>query len=190
MKDLMLSAFLFCSIILIGCIQPKYGINAYDEQKNSTNYYLISYGGLTIPGKWNRDSREKNTNIYYLISPDSSNRLFITAGTPRRSFLGFSPYSNPYQYIKADILLSKNENLYDDSDRTFDIIQSDSVNNYLITKTVQKVGKQLTTQVIQLEGMKKRKLMQIGIISYKLDSINNPNIWDVSTQTNFIKQVF
>lgn len=181
-------------VLFTGCIQPKYGINAYNEQNNTTNYYLISYGGLVIPGKWNRDARENDAGMYSLIGPDSTNRLFVSVGKPRRSFLGFSPYTESYNYLNSELALSENqlrENdfLVGDTANTFDIIERDSVNNFIISKRVTKRGR-LRNQDITLNGIKKKKLMHFSLVTYTIDSITNPKIWDVTTQKDLLKKVF
>lgn len=181
----------------MSCIQPKYGINAYDAKNNYTRYYLISYGGLIIPGKWNRDDHNKfkSANQYLLVDPDSSNSLYITAGKPARTSLGFSPYTNTFNYLRADLLMSedilKSEHMFYDSTYSFSntIIESDSIRKYLITKYVTK-RRRLTSQAIQLNGFKKNKIFCIGILTTKIDSINNPKIWDIPTQVQLLKRIY
>ncbi len=194
MKFGLLSILLIFNIFLIGCIQPKYGINAYDEKNNITNYYLISYGGLVIPGKWNRDTHEKNSAQYSLIGLDSTNRLFISMGKPQRSFLGFSPYTDSYNYLKSELALWEDQTrqtdfLYGDSTNSFETIERDSVNNFIILKYLTKKGR-LTRQGVSLYGIKKKKLMHLEIVTSKIDSINNPKIWDIITQQAFLKKTF
>lgn len=194
MKYSVFTVLLISTLFLIGCIQPKYGINAYDEKNNITNYYLISYGGLVIPGKWNRDTHEKNSAQYSLIGPDSTNRLFVQVFKPRRSFLGFSPYTDSYNYLKSEISLSQDkgreeDDLLGDSTSTFEIIEKDSINNFIVSRYVRK-RRRLTIQAVILNGIRKKMFMNFSITTSKVDSINNPRIWDVATQKDFLKKVF
>lgn len=122
--------------ILASCITQSTSTivgGEYDAHKNRTDYFVIPYGSVSIPDKWDKVGYNKISHQQYFRSKDS---VLIS--------VAFGPY-NKYEFNTKGIYTGYNfVKAYYAWDSSYfknklgllsEIIEKDSVNNYLIYRT-------------------------------------------------------
>ncbi|WP_447641506.1 MULTISPECIES: hypothetical protein [Chitinophagaceae] len=189
MRRLTYYLFVCISALLVySCVQPKYGIHAYDQQTQSTNYYLVSYGGMTIPGFWFKGMYDKESGVQYFVSADTSRTLAIALIKQKKLANGIDADKTPFQFVKNYPLFQKDTTNAVSTFNT-DIIYSDSLNNYVIRKGILKHAAK-SAEVLYLIGKKKKNGLSIALITPIKDSVPQRKIWNMDIKIDLIQNIY
>ena len=173
---------LLMTIILTNCATQRTSTivgGDYNETKNETDYFVLPYGSVTLPGKWEKTNYNSVSRQQYFTNKDS---VTIAIAFNRYNSYEFNLKGTQtgYDFVKA---------YYDWDSQYFidsyglqrEIIENDSLNNYMIYRIFGEIEKG-DFNTYFLIGEKN------GNIS--LFSITDPDKLTVNEKTDFIKKLF
>jgi len=130
------SIFLILTLLLASCVTQSVSTivgGEYDARKNRTDYFVIPYGSVSIPEKWDKVGYNKVSHQQYFRNKDSV-ILSVAFGLYNKYEFNTKGIYTGYNFVKA----------YYDWDSSYfkekfglssEIIEKDTVNNYLLYRT-------------------------------------------------------
>lgn len=184
MKLLISRLLLFIAIITIftSCATQRVSTlvgGEYNETKNETDYFVLPYGSVTLPGKWNKKDYNSISRQQFFTNQDSV-IIAIAFGQYNNYEFNLDGSLTGYSFIKG---------YYEWDSKYFinilglerESIQNDSVNNYIIYRIFgQKDKGKFDTYF--LIGEKNGNISNF--------SISDNNKWTIDEKIEFLKNLF
>ncbi len=181
MKANVLKIYFFVIVVVCftSCATQKYnntivGVD-YNKKKNITNYFVIPYGNVSLPGKWDKTKYNPKSKQQFFKNKDNISISISFARYDKYEFNANGSLKG-YEFIK---------NFYEWDSKYFvdtyklqrEIILEDSIKNFIIYKIF---GENVNTYFL---------------IGNKNGNISNFNIsrtdeWDENKKINFLKNLF
>jgi hypothetical protein len=151
----------------------------YTESKNETEYFVIPFGSVTLPGKWEKKNYDPVSRQQYFRSKDS---IIIAIAFSRFNYYEFNLNGSQtgYNFVKA----------YYEWDSKYFVeshglkrlqIENDSINHYMIYRIFGKIDKgEFDTYF--LIGEKKGNISNF--------SISDTDKWSEKEKTFFLANIF
>jgi hypothetical protein len=169
-------------IILAGCASQKVSTIVgcdYDESKNQTDYFVLPYGSVSIPGKWEMSDYNSVSGQQFLTNNDSI-RIAIAFNRFDKYEFNADGSKKGYEFVKA---------FYDWDSKFFvdsyslqgRILEGDSINNYIL---------------YQIYGLTNGvKIDTYFLIGEKNGNVNNLSVmitdkWNEDKKKEFLKKLF
>jgi hypothetical protein len=133
MKKIFLNLCVISFIILAGCVSQRVTTVVgctYNESKNQTDYFVIPFGSVSIPGKWDKSNYNSMSGQQFFKNNDSISIAIAFTGYDKYEFnrdgkkKGFDFVSAYYEWDSKYFVDSYGLNRK--------VVISDSVNNFIL----------------------------------------------------------
>lgn len=151
----------------------------YNKKKNCTNYFVMPYGTVSIPGKWEKGRQSSVSYQQYFKNEKDSVTIAISFGS-YKSF-GFNLKGNlkGFDFVKKYYEWDS-QYLTNNTGLQREIIKEDSLNNYIIW--------QLRGNT---HGVDVDQLFLFGIKNKNIsDFMINTQKWNIDTKVSFLENLF
>jgi len=184
MKTNLIKTFLLLTItiLLTNCATQRtstiVGVN-YNETKNETNYFVVPYGSVTLPGKWEKTNYNTISRQQFFINQDSV-IIAIAFGRFDKYEFNMDGSQKGYDFVKSYYEWDS-KYFVDSHGLKRQPLESDSTNNYVVYRIFGQI--------------EKSKLDTYFLIGEKNGNISNFSIsdtdkWTESEKTKFLKNLF
>lgn len=174
--------FIILGLLLTSCGTTNTSVitgSDFNENTNTTNYFVLPYGSVDIPGKWNKAHYNSVSNQQFFVNNDSIeiavsfnryDKIEFNADGSKKGFecvKGFYEWDS--QYMVETYGLKR------------ELIESDSSKLYLIFRIFGESGAKVYNSYF-LIGEKSGNISNM--------SISHTKKWDEDEKTSFLKKLF
>ncbi|NLE05786.1 MAG: hypothetical protein GX638_13440 [Crenarchaeota archaeon] len=184
MKATLVKIFILLAmtIILINCATQRTSTlvgGDYNETKNETDYFVLPYGSVTLPGKWEKTNYNSISRQQFFRNQDSV-IIPIAFGRFDKYEFNIDGSQTGYNFVKTYYEWDS-KYFVDSHGLKRETLESDSMNNCMIYRIFGQIEKgEFNTYF--LVGEKN------GNIS--IFSISDTDKWSVTEKTKFLKNLF
>jgi len=169
-------------LILTGCASQRVSTIVgcdYDESKNQTDYFVLPFGSVSIPGKWEKTNYNNVSGQQFFTNSDSI-RIAIAFNRFDKYEFNAGGAKKGYDFVKA--FYEWDSKFFVDSyGLQRNIIENDSINNYIL---------------YQIYGLTNgAKFDTYFLVGEKNGNVNNLSImttdkWTEDKKTDFLKRLY
>jgi hypothetical protein len=169
-------------IILTGCASQRMSTIEgydYDDTKNQTDYFVLPFGSVSIPGKWEKTNYNNVSGQQFFTNKDSI-RIAVAFNRFDKYEFNSDGSKNGYEFVKA---------FYDWDSKFFvdsyglqrRVLENDSINNFIL---------------YQIHGLTNgAKFDTYFLIGEKNGNVNSLSImttdkWTEDKKTEFLKKIY
>jgi hypothetical protein len=174
--------FIFLVLALAGCVMQQQSVSTitggeYNKEKDQTDYFVLPYGSVSIPGKWEKTRIAGHQQIFK--NKDSVELLIGFAPCNKYEF-NTNGALKGYKFVKA-FYEWDSKYLVDKYGLERRVMESDSMNNYIVYRLFGKVG-QVNLDTYFLLGEKNGNSSNF--------SITITDKWTEETKIAFLRNLF
>ena len=169
-------------LILTGCASQRVSTIVgcdYDESKNQTDYFVLPYGSVSIPGKWEKSNYNSISGQQFFANTDSI-KIAIAFNRFDKYEFNADGSKKGYDFVKA---------FYEWDSRFFvdsyglkrRIIENDSINNYILYQ-IYGLANGATFDTYFLVGEKNSNVNSLSIMT--------TDKWTEYTKIEFLKGLY
>ncbi len=134
---------LIVTMLLTSCATQKYSSSIiggeYNETKNITDYFVLPYGSVSIPGKWNKTNYNSVSKQQFFTNKDSIN-LAIAFGRYDKYEFNMNGNYLGYEFVK-EFYEWDSKYFVDSYNLKRQVLINDSVNCFMIYRIFGKIEK-------------------------------------------------
>jgi hypothetical protein len=143
LKKLKTAFIVIMLLAFAGCVMQQQRVSVitggeYNKEKDLTNYFVLPYGAVSIPGKWEKDHYNSVSFQQFFKNKDSVS-LAVAFGACTQYEFNTNGALKGFKFVKAfytwdtDYFVSK-------YGLQRSVIEQDSINNYMIYRVYGKTG--------------------------------------------------
>lgn len=184
MKSKVIKAFFLLQLVifLTNCASQKTIVligGDYNKEQNETDYFVLPYGSVTLPGKWEKTNYNTVSHQQFFINEDSVNISIAFARFNKYEF-NTDGLNKGYDFVKA----------YYEWDSQYFVdahglkrkpIESDSSNNFMVYRIFGNINER-EYDTYFLIGEKNGNVSNL--------SISKTDIWTEIEKVTFLKNLF
>lgn len=184
MKTNLIKTFLLLilTIILTNCATQRTSTlvgGNYNETKNETDYFVMPYGSVILPGKWEKKDYNSISRQQFFRNQDSV-IIAIAFGRFDKYEFNMDGSQTGYNFVKAYYEWDS-KYFVDSHGLKRQVIESDSTNHFMVYRIFGQI--------------EKREFDTYFLIGEKNGNISNFSIsdtdkWTESEKTNFLKNIY
>ncbi|MCK9447536.1 MAG: hypothetical protein M0Q41_01020 [Bacteroidales bacterium] len=135
MTRTLINLTLLTTLILTGCVSQRVSTIVgcdYDKSKNQTNYFVLPFGSVSIPGKWEKANYNYVSGQQFFINNDSI-RIAIAFNRFDKYEFNAGDLKKGYDFVNA--FYEWDSKFFVDSyGLQRNSIENDSINNYILNQ--------------------------------------------------------
>lgn len=169
-------------LILTGCTSQRVSTivgGDYDESKNQTEYFVLPYGSVSIPGKWEKSNYNSISGQQFFTNKDSV-RIAIAFNRFDKYEFNTDGSKKGYEFVK-EFYEWDSKYFVDSYGLQRRVLENDSINNFIL---------------YQIHGSAKgAKFDSYFLIGEKKGNVSNfsisvTNTWNEDKKKSFLKELY